>query len=70
MIKLTEIIQAVLDQQKDQLSDSTYESRKSYFNQLLKLARNLNIDVPCQELYDAFTARDNESCDLRFQLFH
>jgi len=70
MIKLTETIQVVLDQQKDLLSDSTYESRKSYFNQLLKLASNLDIDVPCQELYNAFTARANESCDLRFQLFH
>lgn len=70
MTKIGEVIQVVLDQQKKQLSDSTYEVRKGYCNQLLKLAAHLNIDAPSQELYDAFTARADESRDLRFQLYH
>ena len=70
MTKLEQSVQTVLEQQKTLLATSTYESRRRYFNQLLKLATQLGIDSPCQELYDEFTARANSSVDLCFQLNH
>lgn len=70
MTKLEQVINTVLKQQQKLLSASTYESRRYYCSQLLKLASQMDIDVPCQKLYDAFTARAGKSVNLRFQLNH
>jgi len=61
MTKLETTINKVLQQLKPELASETWESRRRYFNQMIRLAEKLNITEPCQELYDAFIADDNSS---------
>jgi len=61
MTKLETIINTVLQQLKPKLASETWESRRRYFNQMIRLAEKLNITEPCQELYDTFIADDNGS---------
>jgi len=61
MTKLETIINTVLQQLKHELASETRESRRRYFNQMIRLAKKLNITEPCQELYDAYIADDNSS---------
>lgn len=65
MMKLKTIISAVLQQLKPELASETWESRRRYFNQMMRLAEKLNIIEPCQELYDAFIADGNGSKERR-----
>lgn len=52
-------INTILQQLKPKISSETWESRRRYFNQMIKLAEKLNISEPCQELYDVFIADGN-----------
>lgn len=70
MTKLEETIQTVQEQLKNQLANSTYESRRCYLKQMLMTASTMEIEVPCQELYDAFAADDYGSKERRFHLNH
>ena len=70
MTKLEETIQTVQEQLKNQLSSSTYESRKCYLKQMLKTAAMMDIEVPCQELFYAFASDDYGSKERRFHLNH
>jgi integrase len=65
MTKLKTIISTVLQQLKPEVASDTWESRRRYFNQMIRLAEKLNITEPCQELYDAFIADDNGSKERR-----
>ena len=65
MTKLEEAIYEVLEQQKHELASETWESRRRYFNQMLKCAESLGISKPCAELYDAFIADDHGSHERR-----
>ncbi|MBE3101498.1 MAG: tyrosine-type recombinase/integrase [Firmicutes bacterium] len=65
MIKLETDINTVLQQLKSELADVTWESRRRYFNQMLRLAKLFNITEPCQELYNAFVVDDNGSKERR-----
>jgi len=58
MTKLETDIEIVLQQLKSKLASQTWESRRRYFKQLLKLAGMLNITEPCPALFDAFVADD------------
>ena len=69
MSKLQEIVNVVLEQQKQLLAPSTYEARKNYLKKLAAFADEKGIEEPCQELYDSYIARATTP-DLRFQLFH
>ena len=69
MNQLKEVVNAVLEQQKLQLAPSTYDVRKNYLKHLVEQGDYLGIQVPCQELYDAYVARA-VTPDLRFQLLH
>lgn len=69
MNQLKEVVNAVLEQQKLQLAPSTYDARKNYLKHLVEYGDYLGIQVPCQELYDAYVARAVIP-DLRFQLLH
>ena len=62
-------VNIVLEQQKLQLAPSTYDARKNYLIHLATHAEQLEIDEPCQELYDSYVARASTP-DLRFQLLH
>jgi hypothetical protein len=61
MTKLEETINTILQQLEPELASDTLESRRRYFNQMIRLAEALSITEPCQELYDAFIADDNGS---------
>lgn len=61
MIKLEADINTILQQLKSELANETWESRRRYFNQMLKCANLLGITEPCAELYDAFIADDDGS---------
>jgi integrase len=61
MTKLEETIKAILQQIEPELASETFESRRRYFKQMIRLAQALSITEPCQELYDAFIADDNGS---------
>lgn len=63
MTKLENAITAILQQLKPELTSETWESRRRYFNQMIRLAEKLNITEPCQELYDAYIADDNSSTE-------
>ena len=54
MSRLENTINTVLQQIKSKLAPATWESRKFYFNRMLKIAKSLDINEPCQELYDAY----------------
>jgi len=61
MTKLEKTINKILKQLKSELASETLESRRRYFNQMIRMAEVLNITEPCQELYDAFIEDDNGS---------
>ena len=61
MTKLEIIINTILQQLKSELAHETWESRRRYFNQMLKCASSLGITEPCSELYDKFIRDDNGS---------
>jgi integrase len=61
MTKLETAINTILQQLKSELASETWESRRRYFNQMLKCAKSLDITEPCAELYDAFIRDDNGS---------
>lgn len=65
MTKIETTINTVLQQLKPKLASETWESRRRYFNQMIRLAQKLNITEPCQELYDAFIEDDNGSKERR-----
>jgi site-specific recombinase XerD len=65
MDKLEIHINAVLEQLKRPLADATWESRRQYFGQMLRVAKSLGITEPCQELYDAYIADDKGSKERR-----
>ena len=67
MTKLETSINTVLRQLKPELANETWESRRRYFNQMIRLAEQLNIIEPCQELYNAFIV-DNHSSPERHSL--
>jgi integrase len=61
MTKLENVINTILHQLKSELANETWESRRRYFNQMLKCAKLLGITEPCAKLYDAFITDDNGS---------
>ena len=61
MTKLEIVINTILQQLKSELANETWESRRRYFNQMLKCAKLLGITEPCAKLYDAFITDDNGS---------
>ena len=65
MTKLENAINVVLEQQKHILASETWESRRRYFDQMVKCAESLGISEPCSELYDAFIADDHGSHERR-----
>ena len=69
MNRVQATVNIVLEQQKLQLAPSTYDARKNYLIHLATHAEQLEIDEPCQELYDSYVARASTP-DLRFQLLH
>jgi integrase len=58
-------INKVLQDLKLKLGSNTWESRRRYFERLVRLSEKLKITEPCQELYDAFIADDNNSLERR-----
>ena len=67
MTKLETVINTILDDLKPRIAKSTWQSRRCYFNQMIKLAETINITEPCQELYDAFM-RDNNGSPERHSM--
>ena len=65
MNQLESDIKTVLQQIKPELAAETWESRRRYFNQMLRLASSLGINEPCQDLYDAYIADDGGSDERR-----
>jgi integrase len=65
MVELEIQINEILQQLKSELAHETWVSRRRYYNQMLKMAKLLNITKPCQELYNAFVADDNGSKERR-----
>lgn len=65
MTKLETVINTILQQLKPELANETWESRRRYFNQMLKNAKSLGITEPCAKLYDAFITDDNGSPERR-----
>lgn len=61
MTKLEEIISTVLERIRPKLANSTYEQRRETFKQLIRMAREMGLSEPCQELYDAFYKDDHGS---------
>jgi len=70
MEKLETIITTVLAEIEPKHTKGTFENRKRALNHLLRFAQENGYDEPCQELYDAFTADDRGSPDIRFTLTH
>ena len=70
MEKLETIITNVLAEIEPKHTKGTFENRKRALNHLLRFAQENGYDEPCQELYDAFTADDRGSPDIRFTLTH
>jgi integrase len=65
MTKLKTDISEVLRQLKRTLAEATWQSRRRYFNQMLRIAEKININEPCRELYDAFIEDDHGSPERR-----
>lgn len=65
MTKLESDIEKILQQLQSKLACQTWESRRRYFKQMLKLADVLKITEPCQKLFDAFIADDRDSDERR-----
>ncbi len=70
MNKLEEIVNHVLEDIKPKHTTSTFASRQYAFHRLLRFAKSHHFTEPCQALYDAYTADDKGSPDIRFQLNH
>ena len=70
MNKLEMVVEQVLKEIKPHHTALTFSSRKGTLNHLLRFAKRNNYEEPCQELYDAFTADDKGSPDIRFSLNH
>jgi integrase len=70
MSKLEEIIQAVIKEIQPHHTVKTFDNRKRTLLQLLAFAGTKGFTAPCQELYDAFTANDKGSSNIRFHLCH
>lgn len=70
MNKLEKTVETILEEIKPHHTKTTYESRRSSFNRLLRFAEANGFKEPCQELYDAFTNDDKGSVDIRFNLSH
>ena len=69
MNSLSNVIEVVLEQEKQHLAPSTYDVRKNYLTRLSLRAGEMGVSEPCQELFDAFVAGATTP-DLRFQLYH
>ena len=65
MNKLETDIGTVLQQLKPKLAAETWESRRRYFNQMIRLADSLDIIEPCQKLYDVYVADGRGSEERR-----
>jgi integrase len=65
MNKLENDIGTVLRQLKSELATETWESRRRYFSQMIRLANTLGINAPCQNLYDIYVADDGGSKERR-----
>ena len=70
MKKLETIIAQVLEEIRPKHTAGTFENRKQALNRLLRFAQEHGFDEPCQELFDAFTADDKGSADIRFLKTH
>lgn len=70
MNKLEEIVNHVLEDIKPKHTTKTFASRQYAFHRLLRFAKSHHFTEPCQALYDAYTADDKGSPDIRFQLNH
>lgn len=70
MKKLETIIAQVLEEIRPEHTVGTFESRKQSLNRFLRFAQKHGFDEPCQELFDAFTADDKGSVDIRFLKTH
>ena len=65
MTELEKNITIVLQQLKPKLATETWVLRRQWFNQMLKIATLLNINEPCQKLYDVYVSDDNGSKERR-----
>jgi integrase len=65
MSKLENDIKTVLRQLKAELAVETWESRRRYFDQMIRLANSLGINEPCQNLYNAYVSDDGGSKERR-----
>ena len=65
MTKLESDIKTVLQQINSELAAETWESRRRYFDQMIRLASSMEISEPCQYLYDAYVADDRGSEERR-----
>ncbi len=65
MTRLKMIINTVLERLKPDLAEETWQSRRRYFNQMLRCAEVLGVTEPCTKLYDAFIADDHGSPERR-----
>jgi integrase len=65
MTNLEKIIEQVMQKRQSELAASTWEARRCYFQQILKLANSLSVTEPCQHLYDLFIADDHGSKERR-----
>ncbi len=61
MRKLEESITTILERIRPKLADASYEQRRETFDQLIRMASEMGISEPCQELYDAFCKDDHGS---------
>jgi len=65
MTKLESAVKTALEQLRHELASETWESRRRYFNQMLKYAESIGISEPCTELYEAFITDDHGSHERR-----
>lgn len=65
MNDLQSIVSMLLNDLKNKLKPSTFQSRQAYFKQLLNLADQMKIVEPCQKLFDAFANDDHGSKERR-----
>lgn len=65
MTRLEMIINTVLERLKPDLAKETWESRRRYFNQMIRCGQALGITEPCANLYNPFIADDHGSPERR-----
>jgi len=65
MNKLETSITIVLQQLKPKLAAATWESKRTYYNRMLRLANVMGIKEACKKLYDAYVADDAGSKQRR-----